>query len=70
MLKILNVDFFNKNNFCDGGVCIQWGKVHVGFGEILLYKYEDKLYASSEYMGKDFIKECLLEMVEQINIID
>jgi hypothetical protein len=68
---ITDINFWGENPIVNGGVKIEWSDEEKGFGVIDIIKTMDgKIIADTEYMGKDFLKEILLDMINIIDIID
>jgi hypothetical protein len=55
---------WSKNERDDGGFAIDWAAKKCGFGGIEFTIENGKLYIDSEYMGRDFIKQCLGVIVD------
>ncbi len=51
-----------------GGMEISWGTVSAGFGTLVLYIKDGKLHADTERMGKDFCKEVLAKLVDDMEV--
>jgi len=60
-LKIIEVCMLGN------GFVIRWS-ANIGFGEVTFYKEDDKWYADTEYMGKDFCKLVLDKFLETIEV--
>jgi len=70
MLKILNIDFWGKNEIVDGGMRITWIDEGHMFGNVDFYKENNKIYVDTEQMGENFLNCLLLELNKIVNIVD
>ena len=57
-------DTWSKNKRNDGGFSIDWAVKSWGFGGITFIIKNGKLYMDTEYMGKDFVKQCLNAVID------
>ena len=58
----------NYDSGNDGGFIIQWATKGAGFGEATFYLKDGKLRCDSEGMGRDFIKEVINHLLNQMVI--
>ena len=68
MLRINNIEFFDKNELCEGGFVLQWSDADLGFGEITIYKQNDGYFIDTEYMSDEFVAKVFDEMLNMFNI--
>jgi len=53
----------------DGGFTIGWSAKNFGFGQLAFTMDNDKIICDNECMGKNFIRQVLLKLVEESNLI-
>ncbi len=71
-LRIDNIDFWSPDEVSGGGMRIYWSG-NIGFGTLDIVKgvaIDFKLYARTEYMGKQFASKILNLLVDKIEIAD
>lgn len=66
MMEITNLEIIEVYMLGNGFV-IRWS-ANIGFGEITFYKVNDKWYADTEYMDKDFCRQVLDKFLETIEV--
>jgi len=69
-LIIREIEIWGKYKRNDGGFIVRWSKNGLGFGEASFYKKDNILHCNSEKMGKEFIKEILAVLAEEVIIED
>ena len=55
---------------CEDAVSFSWGVPGRGFGQLIFYMKEGKLYCDNECMDKEFIKERLCKLVDNAELTE
>jgi hypothetical protein len=63
-------DSVEIHDVCPTCISIDWSLKGVGFGELNIYKKDDRWYLETETMGKEHAKRVLALLVDSLELFD